>query len=92
MLSLKKYLDSKNQLSSIVMIRLAYNGSYQDYTKWRVSSENIFLFNDNLEINYILWLEDKVSIIDDTKILIETNHNIKENLGLELFYGGFNNE
>ena len=88
MLNLDKYIQDKSQLSGVAMMRLIHNGGYWDYTHWELTDKNIFLFDDNMKINHILWLDDTISIVDDNKIIVSAAGNIKQMIAIELFYGG----
>jgi hypothetical protein len=74
------------------MLRLVYDGGYWDYTKWRITTDNLFLFDNSMKISQILWLSDTVSIVDETKILVNAKNNTEESIGIELFYGGVIND
>jgi len=90
MISLSRYLQDKNQLSGVVMIRLVYNGKSYDYSAWKFSENNVFLFDENMRIDHILWKDDIITVVDETKIVLSmiTNSGIKRMIALELFYGG----
>ena len=84
-MTLSEYLLSKNNLDGVAMIRLVYNGSFQDYTKWKSSDPYFFLFDNNMKINHILWLTENVSVVDENHITTIINN---DTIGMELFYGG----
>jgi hypothetical protein len=87
MMTLARYLQDKDKFSSVVMIRLVYDGKSHDYTRWKFSGQNIFFFDDNMKVSHVLWTTEDISEIDDTHVIINPD-NTKLSIGLELFYGG----
>jgi hypothetical protein len=85
-MTLSEYLLSKNSFDGVAMIRLVYNGHSHDYTKWKVSGQNLFFFDTNMKVCHILWTTDTISVVDENHITIAIKNN--ETIGLELFYGG----
>lgn len=90
MISLSRYLQDKDQLSGVVMIRLAYNGKSYDYSAWKFSENNVFLFDEDMRIGHILCKDDTITIVDEIKFILSmvTNSGIKRMIVIELFYGG----
>ena len=83
---LSQYIIEKNDFSGVAMIRLAYNGTSHDYSKWRVNGQYIFFYDNHLKVSHVLWTTDSIKVIDDTKIIV--SHDGKDDIGMELFYGG----
>lgn len=83
---LSQYLINKNNFSGVAMIRIVYKGGCYDYSKWRLSNEYLFFYDDNFKIIHMLYITDCIKEIDDTHIVI--NYDNKYDIGLELFYGG----
>jgi hypothetical protein len=88
MTNLDQYIQDKNQLSGVAMIRLSHDNGYCDYTRWKLTDRHILLFDNAMKIDYILWLDEKVSIIDDNKSEITITGNNEYKMIIELFYGG----
>lgn len=85
---LSEYLINKNDLGGITMIRLIYKETSFDYSKWKISGQNVFFYDNNLKVGHVLWTTDNVNIIDDTKITINADTDPKYTVQVELFYGG----
>jgi len=88
MTTVAQYIQDKDHLSGVSMIRLVYSGGYWDYTRWKFSEQNMFFFNDDMKVGHMLWLRDTLSIVDDNKLIINVQCNTKQIIALELFYGG----
>ena len=87
MISLAKYLQSKDNFNGVSMIRLVYNNQSYDYTVWKFSGQNIVFYDDSMRVCHILWTNDTIEVIDDTHVIINYIED-KHKIGLELFYGG----
>lgn len=85
MKALNRYLLDKDHFNGVAMIRLAYNGGFWDYTKWRIADKYLFFFNENMQVSHMLWTNDLVKEIDSTHIIVDDGIS---QIGLELFYGG----
>ena len=85
MKALNRYLVDKDDFNGVAMIRLAYNGGFWDYTKWRISDKHLFFFNQDMRVGHILWISDPIKEIDNTHITVDDGLST---IGLELFYGG----
>jgi L-rhamnose isomerase len=91
-MTLSEYIDSKNKFQGVALLRLVYKGISSDYSKWKLSGQNLFLYDNELKVSRVLWGPDQIKVIDDTKIVI--NYELVpgrlpvEEIGLELFYGG----
>lgn len=84
---LSQYILEKNDFDGVSMIRLIYKEKYYDYSKWKISGQNIFFYDDNLKVTHILWTTDPIEVVDDVRIIIGHDNN-KHKIALELFYGG----
>ena len=77
-----EWIKDKDRFDGVSMIRLVIDGQANDYSKWKLSGQNIFFFDNNGKLDMALWTTDKIKIINDTSIVIN------DNIGLEIFYGG----
>lgn len=82
-----QWIKDKDNFNSVSMIRLVKNGQAYDYTKWKFSGMNILFYNQHDEVDSIICISDKITIIDDNTIVINEDHGSSA-IGLELFYGG----
>jgi len=83
---LSQYVLEKNDFDGVAVIRLIYQEKYYDYSKWKISDQNIFFYDDNLKVTHVLWTTDSIELVDDIRIIIK--HDNKHKIALELFYGG----
>lgn len=83
---LSQYVLEKNDFDGVSMIRLIYNEKSYDYSKWKISGQNIFFYDNDLKVGHVLWTTDPAKVIDDNRIIVE--HDTKNSIALELFYGG----
>lgn len=81
------WIKDKNSFTSVSMIRLVKNQQAYDYTKWKFSGMNIFLYDQNGEVETILWTSDRIRIVDENTIVINEDHGSSA-IKLEIFYGG----
>ncbi len=91
-MTLSRFIQDKNKFDGVVMIRLIYDGKSHDYSRWKLSGQNIFFFDDNMKVGHVLWTTEDISEVDDTHIIINPNPDPKYVIGLELFYGGVIND
>jgi hypothetical protein len=87
-MTLSDYLTIKNKFAGVAMIRLVYNGISYDYSKWKISGQNIFFYDNELKVTHVLWTTENIKEIDDVHIIINPDIDPKYTIGLELFYGG----
>jgi len=85
--NLGRWIQDKQKFDGVTMIRLVKNKKVHDYIKWKFSGMNIFLYNQDNEVETILWTSDKIKIIDENTIVINEHHPSSA-IGLEIFYGG----
>lgn len=87
-MTLSDYLTTKNKFAGVAMIRLVYKGISYDYSKWKISGQNIFFYNDELKVTHVLWTTENIKEIDEVHIIINPDTDPKYTIALELFYGG----
>lgn len=87
MKSLSRYFTDKNSFEGVALVRLVYDGVYEDYSRWSINNNNLFFFDDSMKVGHILFLTDPIKEIDEIHIMVNPD-NSKLCVGLELFYGG----
>jgi hypothetical protein len=86
--TLADWIKEKNKFDNVAMIRLVYKGISYDYSKWKISGQNIFFYDDELKATHVLWTTENIKKIDDVHVIINPDTDPKYTVALELFYGG----